>query len=169
MDVHKLILCSINPEANGFMISQTAEYALRAVVFLADQEGEPRTTAVISEGTQLPAGYLAKVMQLLSRGRIVNSQRGLHGGFTLIKNPDELSVLEVINAVDPIQRFHECPLKIQNHGPELCPLHRKLDDAGQLLEESFSDTTIASLLSVPARRKPLCRFPAVRPESKPGH
>ena len=164
IDVHKLLLSSITPEANGFMISQTAEYALRAAVFLADQEGEPRTTAVIAEGTQLPAGYLAKVMQLLSRGRVVNSQRGLHGGFTLIKDPAELTVLEVINAVDPIQRFHECPLKIQTHGSELCPLHRKLDDAGQMLEESFGDTTIASLLSVPNRRKPLCRFPIVPDE-----
>ncbi len=146
------------------MISQTAEYALRAVVFLADQGGAPCTTAKISEGTQLPAGYLAKVMQLLSRGRIVNSQRGLHGGFTLAGEPDELTVLEVINAVDPIQRFHECPLKIQNHGPDLCPLHRKLDDAGKLLEQSFGDTTISSLLSVPKRRKPLCRFPALPAE-----
>lgn len=159
--VHRSILCCANFEANGFMISQTAEYALRAVVFLADQDGEPRTTAKISEGTQLPAGYLAKVMQLLSRGRVVNSQRGLHGGFTLIKDRDDLTVLEVINAVDPIQRFHECPLKIQTHGPELCPLHRKLDDAGKMLEESFGDATIGSLLSVPSRRKPLCRFPII--------
>lgn len=142
------------------MISQTAEYALRAVVFLADQDGSACTTAKISAGTQLPAGYLAKVMQLLSRGRIVNSQRGLHGGFTLVSEPQELTVLEVIDAVDPIQRFHECPLKIRNHGPDLCPLHRKLDDAGKLLEQSFGDTTISSLLSVPQRRKPLCRFPA---------
>jgi len=161
IDVHKLFPGCVRSEANGFMISQTAEYALRAVVYLADQNGEPRTTARISEGTQLPAGYLAKVMQLLSRGRLVNSQRGLHGGFTLARDADSLTVLEVINAVDPIQRFHECPLKIQTHGPELCPLHRKLDDAGRMLEESFGDTTIASLLSVPKRRKPLCRFPIV--------
>lgn len=141
------------------MISQTAEYALRAVVFLADRDGQPCTTARISEGTQVPAGYLAKVMQSLSRSRIVNSQRGLHGGFTLVKDADELTVLEVINAVDPIQRFHECPLNIAHHGPNLCPLHRKLDDAGKLLEQEFGDATVASLLSVPRRQKPLCRFP----------
>ncbi|MCA9209378.1 MAG: Rrf2 family transcriptional regulator, partial [Planctomycetales bacterium] len=92
------------------MISQTAEYALRAIVFLADQAGEPATTAQIAEATSVPASYLAKVMQLLSRARVVNSQRGLHGGFTLTKPARELNVLEVINAVDPIRRFHECPL-----------------------------------------------------------
>ena len=148
------------------MISQTAEYALRAVVFLADQQGASCTTARISEGTQLPPGYLAKVMQLLSRGQIVNSQRGLHGGFTLATSPEELTVLQVINAVDPVQRFHECPLKISHHGPDLCPLHRRLDDAGKLLEQSFGDTTVGSLIDVPKRRKPLCRFPEMSAEKQ---
>ena len=146
------------------MISQTAEYALRAVVYLADQDGRPCTTARISEATQVPAGYLAKVMQSLSRNRVVNSQRGLHGGFTLLTSPEELSMLEVINAVDPVQRFQECPLKIPHHGPNLCPLHRSLDDAGQLLEQTFGGKTIASLLAVPKRRKPLCRFPCLPTE-----
>ncbi|MEZ6125251.1 MAG: Rrf2 family transcriptional regulator [Planctomycetaceae bacterium] len=140
------------------MISQTAEYALRAIVFLADQDGQPQTTAKISEGTQIPAGYLAKVMQVLNRGGIVNAQRGLYGGFTLIKPSADLTVLEVINAVEPIQRYYECPLKIPHHGPELCPLHRKLDDAAQLLQQSFGESSIASLISVPEARRPLCRM-----------
>ncbi|MBQ17263.1 MAG: transcriptional regulator [Planctomycetaceae bacterium] len=146
------------------MISQTTEYALRAVVYLADQDGRACTTARISEGTQIPAGYLAKIMQLLGRTQIVSSQRGLHGGFTLLHNVEELTVLEVINAVEPIQRFSECPLEIPHHGPDLCPLHRRLDDVGKNIEESFSETTISTMLDVPNRRKPLCRFPCLSPE-----
>ena len=144
------------------MISQTAEYALRAIVFLADQEETACTTSYIAEGAEIPAGYLAKVMHQLSRSRLVNAQRGPRGGFTLAKPSDELTALEVVNAVDPIRRFHECPLLIAQHGTNLCPLHRMLDDAGQQLEETFGSTTIAQLLAVPARRKPLCRFP-IRP------
>jgi Rrf2 family protein len=147
------------------MISSTAEYALRAIVFLADQEGTACTTQSIAEGTLIPAGYLAKVMQQLSRGRIVNAQRGPKGGFTLRKSPEELTALEVINAVDPIRRFHECPLAIPHHGPNLCPLHRMLDDAGAELETQFGATTIAQLLAVPIRRKPLCRFPCLPAET----
>jgi Rrf2 family protein len=140
------------------MISQTAEYALRAIVYLADQEGEPCTTAHIAAAAQIPAGYLAKVMQSLSRARLVRSQRGLNGGFTLTKEPAELTILEIVNTVDPVRRFHECPLGL--HGINLCPLHRKLDDAAQRVEDAFRDTTIAHLLNVPPGRKPLCRFPA---------
>ncbi|MCG8651268.1 MAG: Rrf2 family transcriptional regulator [Pirellulales bacterium] len=139
------------------MITQTAEYALRAVVYLADQ-GEPRTTAAIAQRTQVPAGYLSKVMQGLSKAGLVRSQRGLHGGFVLADDPAKLTVLSIVNAVEPVRRFHECPLGL--HGKNLCPLHRRLDDAAQAVEASFGDTTIADLNSVPRSRKPLCTFPA---------
>ena len=69
------------------MISQTAEYALRAIVYLADQGGVARTTSEIAETTQVPAGYLAKVMQSLCRAGLVKSQRGLNGGFKLAHDP----------------------------------------------------------------------------------
>ncbi len=141
------------------MITQTTEYALRAVVFLADQT-EPKTTNAIAKMTLVPAGYLSKVLQGLSKAGLVHSQRGLHGGFVLTKSPQELTVLTVVNAVEPIRRFHECPLGL--HGKNLCPLHRKLDDAAQAIEATFGDTTIADLNEVPKSRKPTCHFPLAR-------
>ena len=146
------------------MISQTAEYALRAIVYLADQSGSPRTTAQIAEATQVPAGYLAKVMQALSKVRLVHSQRGLNGGFTLARDPNELSMYEVVSAVDPIRRFSECPLGLPSHGADLCPLHQQLEDASRMLEEKFSGTSVAQLIDVPGPNKPLCRFPQSQPE-----
>ena len=143
------------------MISQTAEYALRAVVYLADQTGAPRTTTQIAATTMVPAGYLAKVMQSLGRAGLVKSQRGLNGGFTLAHDPQALTVLAVINAVDPIQRYPECPLGIPSHGRRLCPLHHRLDQAAAMVEEAFGDTKVAELLSVPRDRRPLCRFPSL--------
>ena len=140
------------------MISQTAEYALRAIVFLADQ-GEPRTNSVIAKLTRIPEGYLAKVMQVLSRAKLVHAQRGKQGGFTLASDPASLTLLEVVSAVDPVQRYHECPLGL--HGIHLCPLHRKLDDAARAVEESFGGTTVSELLQAPSRSKPLCGFPVV--------
>ena len=138
------------------MLSQTAEYALRAMVFLGDQSSAV-TTAVIAEATLVPVGYLAKVMQQLHRADLVHAQRGPHGGFSLVKPASAVTVLAVVNAVDPMQRFESCPLGL--HGINLCPLHRKLDDAAQAVEKAFGDTTIADLLNVPSQRRPLCRFP----------
>ena len=141
------------------MISQTAEYALRAMVYLADQRNEPHTTAQIAEATGIPAGYLAKVMQNIGRARLVHSQRGLKGGFVLTRDAKDITLLQVVNAVDPIRRFHECPLQVLTHRDELCPLHRCLDDAAQALEQKFGSTTVADMLKVPDDRKPLCGFP----------
>lgn len=140
------------------MISQTAEYALRAIVYLADQKGTSRTTQQIAEVTRVPAGYLAKVMQGLSRSGLVNAQRGLHGGFTLARPADGLTVLDVVQAVDPLRRIERCPLGLKGH-LSLCPLHRRLDNAVALMENALAESTIAELLAESARGKgpkPLC-------------
>lgn len=130
------------------MISQTAEYALRAAVFLAENTGG-QTTEQISQATKVPSAYLAKVLQLLSRASIVQSQRGLGGGFTLKITARKLTVLDVVNAVDPIERIRECPLDLDAHAIKLCPLHRRLDEASALVERAFRDTKISDLLAGP--------------------
>lgn len=144
------------------MFSETAEYALRAVVYLASKGGAPGTVQQIAEATRLRAGYLAKVMQRLCRAGLVHSQRGLHGGFTLARPTDELTVLDVIEAVDPIQRIRGCPLGIKGH-VNLCPLHRRLDHAMSLVENALRETTLAELLAEPERARgipiPLCPWP----------
>ncbi len=141
------------------MFSQTAEYALRAVVYLASQHDEPRTVQQIAEVTCVPAGYLSKVLQGLSRSDLVHSQRGLHGGFVLAVPASILTVCDIIQAVDPIRRIKGCPLGLKGH-VNLCPLHRRLDNAVATVEQALKESTIAELLIEPNRRRgipiPLC-------------
>ena len=143
------------------MISQTAEYALRAIVYLADQAETPQTTQQIAAVTLVPAGYLAKVMQGLVRAGLVRAQRGLHGGFNLINPAAELTVLDVVQAVDPLRRITQCPLGLKGH-TALCPLHRRLDGAVAMVEQALRSSTIAELLREPGKHKgkqipkPLC-------------
>ena len=138
------------------MFSQTAEYALRAIVSLADSGGRPLTTQQIAGLTQVPLDYLSKVMQSLGRHGLVESQRGKHGGFTLAKPAGRLTILDVLNAVDPLPRIRTCPLKLPGHGRHLCPLHRRLDDAVSTVEKAFANTVISDLLSPRADIRPLC-------------
>jgi len=138
------------------MISQTVEYALRAIVTIAQHEGQPCTAKKISEITQVPLPYLSKLMQGLVRGGLVNSQRGLHGGFVLTRAPEEFTILEVVDVVEPFKRIKECPLGIQSHGSTLCPLHRRLDKALEATETIFRETTLAEMLSQPGSVTPLC-------------
>lgn len=138
------------------MFSQTVEYALRAVVFLANQAPDARTTDQIATATRVPKAYLSKVLQGLARHHVVHTQRGVGGGITLCKTPAELTILEVVNAVEPIERIHTCPLGLTTHGRNLCPLHRRMDDALATVEKAFQSTTLAEVLSEPTSSTPLC-------------
>lgn len=141
------------------MFSQTAEYALRAIAFLGEQFPNARTTGEIAEATLVPAAYLSKVLQSLGRAKIVRSQRGIGGGMVLAIEPKDLTILDVINAVDPIRRIEECPLGLAAHGVKLCPLHTRLDDAMGLVEDAFRETTLADMLGESSGRRKQCRFP----------
>jgi Rrf2 family protein len=143
------------------MISQTAEYALRAVACLSRDPSTAVTTQQISDVTRVPMPYLSKVIQALVRAGFVRSQRGLHGGVTLLRSPESLTVYEIVQAVDPIQRIKSCPLGLESHGTQLCPLHRRLDDAMCLVERAFRQSTIADLMSEPSSSVPFCSEPAV--------
>ena len=141
------------------MLSQTVEYALRAVVHLASVAPEARTTGQIAAATLVPRAYLSKVLQSLVREGVVTSIRGLGGGMALSRKPEELTILEVVNAVEPIQRIRTCPLGLTAHGTHLCPLHKRVDNALALMEEAFGNSTLAEVLAEPTRSVPLCPFP----------
>jgi Rrf2 family transcriptional regulator, nitric oxide-sensitive transcriptional repressor len=138
------------------MISQTAEYALRAVIVLGSHPDGSLTTQQIAARTRVPAGYLSKVLQALGRGGLVEAQRGLGGGYVLTRPLEELSVLDVINAVDPLKRIDRCPLGLPDHEGRMCSLHQRLDQGIALVESLFGRTTIGQLLAEENPSRPLC-------------
>ena len=138
------------------MLSQTVEYALRAVVTLASADGKPMVTANLAKKTDVPMGYLYKVLQQLGRKDLVQSQRGSKGGFTLRKKPADITLLEIINAVDPFKRIHRCPMEQVQEVDVLCPLHHRIDEAMGALETAFRTTTVEELLCDAERPFPLC-------------
>ncbi|MCW8131844.1 MAG: Rrf2 family transcriptional regulator [Planctomycetota bacterium] len=140
------------------MFSQTAEYAMRAVVYLAEFDGKLHVTQDIAAATKVPAGYLAKVLQALSRAGLVSGSRGLHGGFRLARDPGKITLFDVLNAVEPLPRIERCPLGLVGHGAHLCPLHRRIDDAMAIVEKAYRETTVKEVVSSTGR-KPLCPFP----------
>ena len=104
----------------------------------------------------MPQGYLSKVLQSLSRAGLVNSQRGVGGGFVLARSLDDLTLLDVINAVDPLKRITRCPLALAAHREQLCSLHKRLDQGIAQIEALFDSTTIAELLAEANPSQPLC-------------
>ncbi len=133
------------------MVSQTVEYALRAMSHLALLGSTATTSQVIADATHLPRGYLSKIMRSLVRANLVRSYRGRNGGFVLARHPSTISVLDILNAVDPIRRTDsrssDKPLHVAN-----TPLDQCLDDALTHMLNHFASTSLESLLRVSDRR-----------------
>lgn len=137
------------------LISRTAEYALRAIIWLIQEPARSQTTRQIAECTQAPPDYVSKVLQALARAKLVRSQRGWGGGFQLACDPAQVSVLDVINAVDPLERIHVCPLGLKVHATQLCPLHCGLNEAVAHLEATFRKAKLTDLLNSDSPSIPL--------------
>ncbi len=141
------------------MFSQTVEYALRAMAFLADQpKKNPQPNPLIAQATKVPSAYLAKVLRQLVQARLLKGQRGPNGGFVIARDPETITLWEVLDAVEPIRRIQTCPLDLASHSTNLCPLHRKIDDALAMLERTFKEATLGALLNQPHKPHPLCDF-----------
>ncbi len=137
------------------MLSRTTEYALRAATALAGRPERALLSRELAEITGVSTPYLKKVLRLLARSALVRSQPGPGGGFTLARAPERISLLDVIRAVEPIQRIERCPLRLQSH-TELCRLHRRIDDALASIETAFESTSLASVVRSLDGPTPLC-------------
>ncbi|MBK7406313.1 MAG: Rrf2 family transcriptional regulator [Phycisphaerales bacterium] len=152
------------------MLSRTTEYALRAVIYLAKAEGDNATSQAIAAATVVPEGYMSKVLNTLARAGIVSSQRGPTGGFALALAPNKLTMLDVVEALEPLPRINSCPLALTEHAGGLCPLHSVLAELVRDAEQRLGGTTISDLLVdqiVPLNLDKRCDFPPgpKRPEA----
>ncbi len=138
------------------MFSQTAEYALRAMAWLALTKGDRVASSSLAENTQVPPDYLAKVLQLLAKAKLIAGRRGVGGGYQLLRDPSEIRLLDVINAVEPLTPIESCPLGLKDHEGKLCPLHRRVDQATRAVIKLFDDATLADLINEPGANTPLC-------------
>ena len=137
------------------MLPKTAEYALRTVTCLARDSDLAESAEHLAEETKVPRRYLHKVLQDLVSAGLVRSRSGPGGGYALTRLANTITILDVINAVAPLERIRHCPLGLPSH-TSLCPLHKELDRAYAATEEAFSRVTIGELLKSTSEFVPLC-------------
>lgn len=137
------------------MLPKTAEYALRAAVCLGRDQQRTESADVLAAETKVPRRYLHKVLQDLVRAKLVRSQPGPGGGYSLAKEAEKITILDVVNAVAPLERIRHCPLGLSSH-THLCPLHAELDRVYASAEKALTRVTIAQLLRSTSPIIPLC-------------
>ena len=137
------------------MLPRTAEYALRAAVWLGRDPNQTESADHLAERTQVPRRYLHKVLQDLVRAGLVRSQPGPGGGYALARRPEKITILDVVTAVAPLERIRSCPLGLPSH-TSLCPLHKELDRVYAASEKALARVTLAKLLRSSSPVVPLC-------------
>lgn len=139
------------------MIFKTAEYALRANTCLGSRQGRPASADTLAARTKVPRRYLTRVLQDLGAAGLVNSRRGPGGGYGLELGADELTILDVLNAVAPLERITACPLGLKSR-TALCRLHAELDRVYAATEAAFAAVSLQQLLESTNPIVPLCEI-----------
>ena len=137
------------------MLPKTAEYAFRAVVWLGRTEDQCESADRLAENIKVPRRYLHTVLQELVRAKLVRSQSGPGGGYALARPARKVTILDVVNAIAPLERIRRCPLGLRTH-TRLCPLHKELDDVYAAAEKALARVTIAQLVHSKSDIVPLC-------------
>jgi Rrf2 family protein len=131
-------------------ITRQADYALRAVRYLAQQGPNQRaatSVVVVAKEMKIPPSFLAKIISQLSISGLVQTSRGAHGGVMLARPPEEITLLDVVEAIDGPVLLNECvgePGKCEFS--EECAMHPVWMEAQQLLTKRLRETTFAQLV-----------------------
>lgn len=136
------------------MLSQTAEYALRTVLYLAARQGDGllRVSDIASD-LSVPRNYLSKTLHLLTRAGVLHSSRGKHGGFRLAKPASKLTLAEVVAPFNGPSGARKCLLgRAACSDNDPCPAHARWKGVSGQVSTFFRETMVSDLLESPLAR-----------------
>ncbi len=128
-------------------ITRQADYAIRAVRYLARQGNQRAATSTVAKEMKIPPSFLAKIISQLSISGLVHTSRGARGGVILARPPEEITLLEVVEAIDGPILLNEC---VGDPGScefsDECAMHPIWVEAQELLTRRLRETTFAQLV-----------------------
>ncbi|WP_299164416.1 Rrf2 family transcriptional regulator [uncultured Eudoraea sp.] len=130
------------------MLSNSSKYALKAVLYLALHTDENNKMMVkdISERINLPKAYIAKLLQELSKRKIISSTRGPKGGFYVTPSNKNETVMQIIEVIDGKKRMETCMLGLEDCNEQKpCPIHRLISPSRSKMITLLENKTINDL------------------------
>ena len=145
--------------------SRSAEYAIRAFVYLAEMpEDDYAMVKVIAEKTDIPTHFLAKILQQLARKGFLRSSKGPRGGFILRRPAADITLLQLVDAVDGLSEYKRCQggmSECSDTNP--CGMHDSWSALRSRIIEYLEETTIADVAAaLQKKRRALARQPKRR-------
>ena len=130
------------------MLSNSSKYAIKAVLYLAVNSSVEKKIMIkdITEPINVPQAYIAKLLQLLVKEKLISSARGPKGGFYLTKENLNETTLQIIYSIDGENRFNSCLLSLEKCDKNKpCPLHKILSPSRKKILKKLKNKTIKEL------------------------
>ncbi len=129
------------------LVTRETDYAVRCVLYLAREKDLVANVTEIAQAMHIPKTFLAKILQRLIRGKIVGSLRGMHGGFTLVKKPIDISLLDIMEAIQGPAGINVCAVDSKKcQRSSSCAVHPVWVDIRKEVERRLKKETIDKLL-----------------------
>ena len=138
--------------------SQASEYGFRALTHLALHPGSAVRAHTIAEALATPPHFLAKILQKLARNGLLKSYRGPTGGFVLAKAPEDITLLDIVDALEGISSYERCAVGLAECSDEMpCPMHDSWRGLREQVMEYLRSRTVADLGKELRRKQELLR------------
>ena len=135
------------------MISSSCKYGIRAVIYIASRSKNNDKIGIkqISHDLNLPTPFLAKILQLLAKHKILSSSKGPHVGFSLLKDPHDITLLYIVLNIDGKDVFDDCIIhnttcKCVDEEKLICPIHNEYYRIRENLVKLFRSKTIFNVV-----------------------
>lgn len=135
------------------MLSKSGIHAINALIRLAGRPADYTGVQALAEATGAPRGYLGKLLQQLTRVGLLESQKGLGGGFRLKRSPASISLFDIVSPLEDIQRWSLCVLcRDECNSENPCSMHSHWAPVRNTYLDMLHDTTLDQLSEVPNRK-----------------
>jgi len=131
------------------ILSQTAVYAIKAVLYLAESEGTDLVRVDdVASALGVPRNYLSKILHTLARAGLLSSTRGPHGGFRLAVDAADLTLVGVVELFEEVRLEPGCMLgRGRCDAVDPCAVHARWNEASAAMRSFFQETTVRDLAS----------------------
>lgn len=129
------------------LVTRDSDYAIRAVLYIASANKKIVSVREIETELKLPRPFLRKILQILQKGGILQSIKGKNGGFTLLKTPKKITLIDIIRTFQGEVTFTDCLLK-KTVCPNIrrCQVRKKIKGIERMVVTELKGITIASLM-----------------------
>lgn len=143
--------------------STSIEYAIHGLIYVAKADPGSRVlTKDISAAIRVPEPYLRKVFQQLGRSGVVTSQRGANGGFRLARDPNQITLRDIVEGIDGSLPAYTCLNELRGCSLALpCPVHAAFEEARERMAEVLEATSVGDLIADITAREPVAEWLSV--------